>query len=1156
MRLSSERRACLGRKTRTETLEPRHLLAAQPILSEFVASNDSTLSDGFGDDSDWIEIRNAGDEALDLAGYHLTDKADDPTKWAFPASTLLGPDEYLVVFASGEDTVDPLGYWHTNFKLSAGGEYVGLAEPGGATLSEFNAGGEEYPPQLTDISYGRGGGLATTLFAASDSYSYQVPNNSGLGTTWTEVAFNAAANGFGTGSGGLGYEDSPGSTINYNNEIQTYVSTNTTSAYIRREFDLDSASDVQTLTLSLTYDDGFAAYLNGTYLFGVNNPASLTHNSVANGGRQDAEVLLPSEFSLNDYLPLLQDGPNVLAFHALNEMNGVKSSDMLLVAGLTASIEASSSGQIGYLASATPGEANTQRIDLGPIIDEVEFTPESAAPGTPIVVTAQIAPSDFPVVASTARLHYRRMFDAEASVVMLDNGTGADEEAGDGVFTATIPGLAQVGEMIRWYVTAEDTEGTLGRAPRFANPVDSAEYFGTVVADPSASDDLPVMYWFVEDEAAAQTRPGTRASLYYLGEFYDNIQVDLHGQSTASDDFPKKSFDFDSNTGQKFKIAEGLNRHSDFNLLTNYADQSKLRHSTAYGAFAEAGAAHHLAFPISIHRNGEFYALYDFVEDGDTEYLERLGLDPDGALYKVNNNLEDSNSAIVNVEKKSREYEDRSDLEEVVQADDLTGFAATQWDYDNLDMASVVNYLAMQTIVANNDFGHKNQYLYRDSNETELWQFLVWDLDLSFGHRWNPNVSPPYFDDALITTTNPFFGFNDIIQRLYQDTNFREMYFRRIRTLSDQILGVPGTPLSESWVWQQFEQGDALAADEAVQDAAEWGIHPNFNRTPTQAIDQIQNTFIPDRRNYLTGLGYIPNAQAGPLDVAFEALAPTTGDGPGGEEYFVLKNHESTAVDISGWSVAGSANHTLKSGTVIPAGEKLYVLADVQGFQARTYGPRGGQALMIQGNYGGGLSPYGGTLSLSNAQQDLVAQLDYAGSRLAGDFNGDGSVGAADYTVWRDAVGAEYSLAADGNADGGVDDLDRVLWAANYGAVALVTIADSASAVSTPTNASLQVIAAGVSEAASDIDQQFAVVPVVESNAASYRIRRTGRTATRAETLAKEEALLLVLRDNGAGQSPAATDLHSIETELNDREAGKMPPDHVVEEECPIRIDR
>lgn len=56
---------------------------------------------------------------------------------------------------------------------------------------------------------------------------------------------------------------------------------------------------------------------------------------------------------------------------------------------------------------------------------------------------------------------------------------------------------------------------------------------------------------------------------------------------------------------------------------------------------------------------------------------------------------------------------------------------------------------------------------------------------------------------------------------------------------------------------------------------------------------------------------------------------------------------------------------------------------------------------------------------------------------LAGDFNDDGLVNAADYTVWRDNLGLD-AAALNGNGVGAatVVDADYDLWAANYGAAA------------------------------------------------------------------------------------------------------------------------
>ncbi|MEO0532015.1 MAG: hypothetical protein AAF266_15790 [Planctomycetota bacterium] len=54
---------------------------------------------------------------------------------------------------------------------------------------------------------------------------------------------------------------------------------------------------------------------------------------------------------------------------------------------------------------------------------------------------------------------------------------------------------------------------------------------------------------------------------------------------------------------------------------------------------------------------------------------------------------------------------------------------------------------------------------------------------------------------------------------------------------------------------------------------------------------------------------------------------------------------------------------------------------------------------------------------------------------LLGDFNADGTVDAADYTVWRDAFGEHgFGLAADHDASGIIDEGDYDLWRANFGA--------------------------------------------------------------------------------------------------------------------------
>jgi len=91
---------------------------------------------------------------------------------------------------------------------------------------------------------------------------------------------------------------------------------------------------------------------------------------------------------------------------------------------------------------------------------------------------------------------------------------------------------------------------------------------------------------------------------------------------------------------------------------------------------------------------------------------------------------------------------------------------------------------------------------------------------------------------------------------------------------------------------------------------------------------------------------------------------------------------------------------------------------------------------------------------------------------IAGDYNNDGAVDAADYTVWRNTLGSTYSAAyagADGNGDKTVNAADYDIWKINFGRVdgdpvsgAGVGAADLVDAVPEPSSMLLVVMAGAV----------------------------------------------------------------------------------------------
>ena len=48
---------------------------------------------------DWIELYNTTNGDINLSGIYLTDNPDNPTKWEFPAGTVIKASSYLTVWA-------------------------------------------------------------------------------------------------------------------------------------------------------------------------------------------------------------------------------------------------------------------------------------------------------------------------------------------------------------------------------------------------------------------------------------------------------------------------------------------------------------------------------------------------------------------------------------------------------------------------------------------------------------------------------------------------------------------------------------------------------------------------------------------------------------------------------------------------------------------------------------------------------------------------------------------------------------------------------------------------------------------------------------------------------------------------------------------------
>src|SRR4030095_10509408 len=113
--------------------------------------------------------------------------------------------------------------------------------------------------------------------------------------------------------------------------------------------------------------------------------------------------------------------------------------------------------------------------------------------------------------------------------------------------------------------------------------------------------------------------------------------------------------------------------------------------------------------------------------------------------------------------------------------------------------------------------------------------------------------------------------------------------------------------------------------------------------------------------------------------LTFQTVDFNPSSGTQAHEYFVIRNTNSYAVDISGWHITGAIDFTFRGGTGIPGGGgttehvgDLFVAKDPFQFRQRTITPKGNEFCLVEGPYSGQLSARGETLELRDAAGTLL----------------------------------------------------------------------------------------------------------------------------------------------------------------------------------------
>lgn len=994
-------------------------LHAAPVISEFLADNDGGLKDENGEDQDWIEIYNPDPNPVNLAGWRLTDDVTKPAKWVFPSYTLQ-PGATLLVWASEKDR--NVGQLHTNFQLDQDGEYLALISPGGVASTEF----APFPFQTKNTSFGTGFAGPVTVTNGTPAVltggtHYSRVKLSGVGTAVQDSAslnvfddtsalpqhqqymwfdYSSALSGVPAG------QNVVEATLEWSGTNKLFagvsgLNTVTTPVGVFIQPD-DANRGITTIGTGADGNDLTDFFAANTPYASVSIQQGETKTFVWNVTQMVKDWLTaPGAGNYGKFILLPGAHPTWVAW----DQN--RSGPTLTIRTQTNPVPVIA---LGYM-TPSPSAINSGVTPAGPLLRELTENPVPPAPGAAFPVTARVTAAQGGAITAVS-LRYRKHYDAESTLAMLDDGTNGDATAADGIYTGLIPSpQILAGQMIRWRVIATDTAGYTTTMPPYRDPIDSPQYFGTVPVNAAITTPLFTVHRFIQTPAAADNFTGTRCSVFLNGEFYDNVGINLHGQSTSGGAFLKKSYDIDGNRGYRFKWSTDplQPRAKDINLLTIFADKTKIRHTLAYEMNREAGVAAHYCISTHARLNGAFDGVYDFIEDGDDVYLDRAGLNKDGVLYKMYNAMATpATDATSGVEKKSRKTENNLDLYLFLQGMHLADTTARKaFLFDNVDVPKMINFMAANTVTGNVDLHAKNYYIYCDTGKTNLWTLLPWDLDLSQGRLWTSANN--YFDDGMYLNAGGTLSGQgqNLVAKLYAIPEFSNMAKRRIRSLQDKFWKTSAAaPDLTRWYDNRVSQlaaqfgaslttgqndtaGMDAALDYARYPAALWKnaapattASPLAAYTMSQELQRVMSTYVVQRINTINGDGNVPAAYnlntLTPLTFSAVEHSPASGDQD--QEYIEINNPNTVAVDLSGWTITGGVTFTFEPGTVVNASSKIYVAASRNAFKTRTVSPKGGQSLNVTGGFQGHLSNLGETLNLLDNTGTQRATTTYTGS--------------------------------------------------------------------------------------------------------------------------------------------------------------------------------
>ena len=602
MKKKTSRRYCI------EQLEHRHLLTSDVVINEI--HYDPPDKTEF---SEYIELYNNSDAAIDLSGWEFT----DGIRFQIPSGTTLESGAYLLVSQDPSTVrsvfgVDSIGPWDGTLKNS--GERIRLRDRDGQLVDEVDyqrgfpwptvgdAPGHSIELMHPDLENDIGGNWRraeaetstnTQLVSRGTTWHYLpgTQSPSSPPTAWQGADFDDAA--WSSGNAPIGYGDS---------HVRTTLDMrgNYSTVYLRKTFELsgsDTSLRQQDLVFRAQFDDGFHLWINGERVLSENTSSlSSAPATTAASALENFEFV---EFSLGAASGLLVDGTNVVAVQMMNaSLSGSSDAWFDAELSLEAGGHSPASRNLAFQDNAAPAARRVSHGETAvrsnqPVVVSTKVTDDHGVQS--VVLEYQVVtPGDYfgrylkagedgvPV------LNPRYDDPSEwTSITMLDAGQAGDSAADDDVFSAIIPADVQEHRhLVRYRIRVQDTFGAAANVPYEDDLQHNFSYFvyddvpdWTAADQPGSTpeqtyrfDELNSVATYhlltsPEDHVDSQHIPGTTTDSYlgseylwpgtlvYDGEVYDNIRYRARG-GVWRYAMGKNMWKFDFNRGHGFQAKD------------------------------------------------------------------------------------------------------------------------------------------------------------------------------------------------------------------------------------------------------------------------------------------------------------------------------------------------------------------------------------------------------------------------------------------------------------------------------------------------------------------------------------------------------------------------------------------------------------------------